>query len=151
MKLNYNKEKIEHAIRENSKKSFMILDLVNSVSWVTEEKLFIGKETKNKIEITRIKKPLASLLPNLIIVFKKGNMQNPKIRLTIFGYALIAILHFAFFFVLIKKILDSSYKGDGVFAGFILFIFIGLFGLEYFFTKRSFHQLKKKMEEKNQF
>ena len=74
MKLDFESSKIDEAIRKNSKRSSMILDLSNNISWTSEEKIFLGRESKNKIELTRIKTPLTGILPTLIIVFKKDNI-----------------------------------------------------------------------------
>lgn len=144
MNLNFDGNKIEETVRLYSKKKSMVLDLVNTTSWLTEkDKLFYGRESKNKVEITRMKTPFTGLLPNLIIVFKKGDFQNPKIRLTIFGYLLFSILTLLFLFVATNKILNSEFEGDLVFSIFLLIAFLIVLLIEFILTKRAISQLTK--------
>ncbi|WP_276965538.1 hypothetical protein [Chryseobacterium sp.] len=103
MNLNFSPAKIDEAIRKNSKRSSMILDLANTSSYTSDGKLFYGREFKNRIEVTRIKTLFSKVLPTLIIVFKKNDFQNPNLRLSFFGYIWFSILLFIFLFAFIKK------------------------------------------------
>jgi hypothetical protein len=147
IKLNHSNEKINEAIRQNSKKSSLILDLANTTSWITDEKLFFGRESKDKIELGRTKTPFTAILPTLIIVFKKNNLQSPKLRLSIFGYLLFSVLLAAFLFVMVKKIVDSTFEGDLLFAMFLLLFFLCLVGVEFYLTMASFKKLKQRIKE----
>ncbi|GEN72939.1 hypothetical protein [Chryseobacterium lathyri] len=147
MNLNFRNTKIDEAIRENSKRSSMILDLVNTTSWITDEKLFFGREFKNRLEVTRIKTPFTTILPTLIIVFKKKDLQNPKLRLSFFGYAWFSILLLIFLFVIIKKIIDPDFQGDLAFTILLVSFFFLLFAIEFYITKKTFNRLKLRIKE----
>lgn len=146
MKLNFSSEKIDEAIRQKSKNSPLILDLANTTSWITDEKLFFGRESEDKIELGRTKTPFTAILPTLIIVFKKNNLQSPKIRLSIFGYLLLSVLAAAFIFVIVKKIADSTFEGDLLFAMFLLLFFMFLIGIEFYLTIKSLKKLKQRIK-----
>ncbi|WP_139173959.1 MULTISPECIES: hypothetical protein [Elizabethkingia] len=109
--------------------------------------MFYAKESKNKIEISRIKTPFAALLPNIIIAFKKNNFQNPKIRLSIWGYLLTFLLAAMFLFTIIKNLTDEKFEGDIIFPMFLLLLFLVLFFIEYTFTKRTLQKLLKEIEK----
>ena len=145
MKLDFENSKIDEAIRKNSKRSSMILDLSNNISWTNEEKIFLGRESKNKIELTRIKTPLTGILPNLIIVFKKDNIQNPKLRLSILAFILYTILLVFFSLLIFKKLTDSNFQVDLMFVAFLVVFLASLLMIEYFFTIRSIKKFKKRI------
>ena len=145
MKLDFENSKIDEAIRKNSKRSSMILDLSNNISWTNEEKIFLGRESKNKIELTRIKNPLTGILPNLIIVFKKDNIQNPKLRLSILAFLLYTILLVFFSLLIFKKLTDSNFQVDLMFVAFLIVFLASLLIIEYFFTIRSIKKFKKRI------
>ena len=145
MKLDFEDSKIDEAIRKNSKRSSMILDLSNNISWTNEEKIFFGRESKNKIELTRIKTPLTGILPNLIIVFKKDKIQNPKLRLSILAFLLYTILLVFFSLLIFKKLTDSNFQVDFLFATFLVVFFGSLLMIEYLFTIRLIKKFKKRI------
>ncbi len=136
MKLDFESSKIDEAIRKNSKRSSMILDLSNNISWTSEEKIFLGRESKNKIELTRIKTPLTGILPTLIIVFKKDNIQNPKLRLSILAFLLYTILLVLISLLIFKKLTDLNFRVDFLFVSFLAIFFASLVLIEFFFTIR---------------
>lgn len=147
MHLNFSDNKIDEAIRKNSKRSSMILDLANTTSLTNDGKLFFGREFKNRIEVTRIKTPFLAILPILIIVFKKNNLQNPKLRLSILGYVWFSILSLIFVFAILKKIIDPDFQGDLSLAIFSVLFFYALFAIEFYFTKKTFNRLKLRIRE----
>ncbi|MBB6331824.1 hypothetical protein HNP24_002774 [Chryseobacterium sediminis] len=142
MNLNFSSAKIDEAVRQNSKRSSMILDLANTASLHTDGKLFFGREFKNRIELARIKTPITSILPTFIIVFKKNNLQNPKLRLSFLGYFWFSILTLIFLLAIIKKIIDPDFQGDLGLAIFSVLFFYSLFAIELYFTKKIFERLK---------
>ena len=149
MNINFNAENIEEVIRQYSKKKLVPLDIANTLSWMTEkDKLFYAKESKNKIEISRIKTPFTALLPNIIIAFKKDDFQHPKFRLSIWGYLLMLLLTALFLFTIIKTLTDKNFEGDIIFALFLLLSFLILCSIEYAFTKRVIQKLLKELEKK---
>jgi len=147
MNLNFSSTKIEEAVRQNSKRSSMILDLANTASLASDGKLFYGREFKNRIEVTRIKTPFLTILPILIIVFKKNNLQNPRLRLSFFGYIWFSILTLIFLLTIIKKIIDTDFQGDLGLVIFSVLFFYSLFAIELYFTKKVFERLKLRIRE----
>ena len=147
MNLNFSPAKIDEAIRKNSKRSSMILDLANTSSYTNDGKLFYGREFKNRIEVTRIKTLFSKILPTLIIVFKKNDLQNPKLRLSFFGYIWFSILSLLFLFTIIKKIIDPYLQGDLAFAILLVAFFYSLFGIEFYLTRKVFNRLKLRIKE----
>ncbi|MDR3025889.1 MAG: hypothetical protein LBV25_17925 [Chryseobacterium sp.] len=147
MNLNFSTAKIEEAVRQNSKRSSMILDLANTASLASDGKLFYGREFKNRIEVTRIKTPFLTILPILIIVFKKNDLQNPRLRLSFFGYIWFSILTLIFSLAIIKKIIDPDFQGDIGLAIFSVLFFYSLFAIELYFTKKVFERLKLRIRE----
>ena len=123
MNLNFSSAEIDEAVRKNSKRSSMILDLANTASLATDGKLFYGREFKNRIEVARIKTPITSILPILIIVFKKNDLQHPKLRLSFLGYFWFSILTLLFLWAIIKKIIDPDFPGDLELAIFSVLFF----------------------------
>lgn len=152
MKLNLNFEgaKIENAVRNSSKKKTIILDLADTTSWHREEdKLFYGRETKKKLEISRIKPPIGRFLPNLIIKFNKTDFQNPTIRLGFFGYFFMVFLMILFIALIIRIILDKSFNEDVIYMIVITLLSAGLFFIEYSLTKLTLNKLIKRIENQN--
>jgi hypothetical protein len=147
MNLNFSSTKIDEAVRKNSKRSSMILDLANTASLATDGKLFYGREFKNRIEVARIKTPITSILPILIIVFKKNDLQNPKLRLSFLGYFWFSILTLLFLWAIIKKIIDPDFPGDLELAIFSVLFFYSLFAIEFYFTKKAFERLKLRISK----
>ncbi|WP_146212892.1 hypothetical protein [Chryseobacterium sp. CBTAP 102] len=147
MNLNFSPAKIDEAIRKNSKRSSMILDLANTSSYTSDGKLFYGREFKNRIEVTRIKTLFSKVLPTLIIVFKKNDFQNPNLRLSFFGYIWFSILLFIFLFAFIKKIIDPDFQGDLVLVALLTAFFYSLFGIEFYLTKKVFNRLKLRIRD----
>ena len=145
MELNFDNQQIDKAIRENSKRSPMILDLANTASWIPEEKLFYAREFKNKIELARTKTPLTSVLPSVIVVFKKDNLKEPKFRLSFLGILLSLLLVTLFLFIIIKKIVDPNFQGDLVFSLFLLLLFGSLLFIEFMLTKKVLNKLKNRI------
>ncbi|WP_309435884.1 hypothetical protein [Chryseobacterium sp.] len=125
----------------------MILDLANTASLASDGKLFYGREFKNRIEVTRIKTPFLTILPILIIVFKKNDLQNPRLRLSFFGYIWFSILTLIFSLAIIKKIIDPDFQGDIGLAIFSVLFFYSLFAIELYFTKKVFERLKLRIRE----
>ncbi|MFS4430428.1 hypothetical protein [Chryseobacterium sp. S90] len=125
----------------------MILDLANTASLASDGKLFYGREFKNRIEVTRIKTPFLTILPILIIVFKKNNLQNPRLRLSFFGYIWFSILTLIFLLTIIKKIIDTDFQGDLGLVIFSVLFFYSLFAIELYFTKKVFERLKLRIRE----
>lgn len=147
MNLNFSSTKIEEAVRQNSKRCSMILDLANTASLASDGKLFYGREFKNRIEVTRIKTPFLTILPILIIVFKKNNLQNPRLRLSFFGYIWFSILTLIFLLTIIKNIIDTDFQGDLGLVIFSVLFFYSLFAIELYFTKKGFERLKLRIRE----
>lgn len=152
MKLNLNFEgaKIESAVRNSSKKKTIILDLADTTAWHREEdKLFYGRETKKKLEISRIKPPIGRFLPNLIIKFNKTDFQNPTIRLGFFGYFFMVFLMILFIALIVRIILDKSFNEDVIYMIVITLLSTGLFFIEYSLTKLTLNKLIKRIENQN--
>ncbi|MDR4893465.1 MULTISPECIES: hypothetical protein [unclassified Chryseobacterium] len=147
MNLNFSSAEIDEAVRKNSKRSSMILDLANTASLATDGKLFYGREFKNRIEVARIKTPITSILPILIIVFKKNDLQHPKLRLSFLGYFWFSILTLLFLWAIIKKIIDPDFPGDLELVIFSVLFFYSLFAIEFYFTKKVFERLKLRISK----
>lgn len=54
---NFSSDVIENAIRSFSAKRFTSLDLQSSSSYIQEDKYFLGFESNNGLQITRIRPP----------------------------------------------------------------------------------------------
>ncbi|WP_318846470.1 hypothetical protein [Chryseobacterium sp. JV558] len=147
MNLDFSSTKIEEAVRQNSKRSSMILDLANTASLASDGKLFYGREFKNRIEVTRIKTPFLTILPILIIIFKKNDLQNPRLRLSFFGYIWFSILLLLFLFSIIKKIIEPDFQGDLVLVILSVLFFYSLFAIEFYFTKKAFNRLRLRIRK----
>ena len=145
MDFDFPNEKIDKAIRVNSKRSPMILDLLNTSSWIPDEKLFAAREFKNRIELARLKTPLTAMLPSLIVVFRKDNLQKPKLRFSFFGFFLAIILICMVLFAVVKRIIDSNFQGNIAFAIFLLLFFAILAFVEYSLTKNVLNKLKNRI------
>ncbi|MBF6610732.1 MAG: hypothetical protein ITF99_06260 [Chryseobacterium sp.] len=144
MNLKFSDEEIDSAIRKNSRSSSMILDLKNTASWIPDEKLFYARENKNKIELARIKTPFTALLPTIIIIFKKDDLQKPRLRLSFFGYLLFSLLLIMVLYILLKKVFDD-FEGDIFSATFILLFFLSLLFCEFLLTKKTYNKLERRM------
>ncbi|WP_414844221.1 hypothetical protein [Chryseobacterium sp. IT-36CA2] len=125
----------------------MILDLANTASLTSDGKLFYGREFKNRIEVTRIKTPFLTILPTLIIVFKKNNLQNPRLRLSFFGYIWFSILLLLFLLSIIKKIIEPDFQGDIALVILSVLFFYSLFAIEFYFTRKTFNRLKLRIRD----
>ncbi|WP_123873093.1 hypothetical protein [Chryseobacterium contaminans] len=147
MNLNFSNTKIDEAIRENTKRSSMILDLANTASLTADGKLFFGREFKNRIEVTRIKTYFSIVLPTLIIVFKRNDLQNPKLRLSFFGYIWFTLLLMIFLFAIIKKIINPDFQGDITFILLLASFFYSLLAIEFYFTQKKFNRFKLRIRE----
>jgi hypothetical protein len=121
---------IETKIRQASIKSTSHLDLTSSSNYIGSEKKFYGYETEKYLMITRIRSPLESYLPNLIVKFDKQHGFNEyKLRFSLFASFLVGM--FLLFGISILEDLIKFKQFDFdilvpiiLFASFILFMLL---------------------------
>jgi hypothetical protein len=131
-----NAESIEIALRKFTAKRNTSLDMQSSSTSMGTDKLFLGLENENSIQITRIRSSLEKFLPKLIIKFDKvAGFNQYKVR-----YSLLSNVVFAFTVAAI--ILNSIYSisngelESGLTTAFIFIcLFLLLSAIEFRLTK----------------
>jgi len=131
-------EDVLHAIRQHSRKQRTSLDFqfIRS-TLVGDDALFLGRETTNKLTVTRVRVAAEQLFPKLIVRFDKREPNRVTIRFSLLS-SLVAIWLVVVGIVnLVYSIRSSRMESDTasilVFAG----LFIAATFAEYKLTQRK--------------
>ncbi len=125
------RDTIEKAIRRYSIRRHTTLDLLSSLNTsFDKEKLFLGYETNEKIQFTRLRGPLDRYFPKFILVFQKNDFSSYQVRYSLISNLAVMALALS----LLVGIVGVISLGDFSFIGMIIIlsgIFFALSKLEY--------------------
>jgi hypothetical protein len=136
-------DNIEKRIRSLSKRRHSSLDIVQSVSYDRDGKLFLAVETSENITLTRLKLPIERFLPKIIVRFSKSDFRYYKIRLSLFS-SIIFVLLWIPVFSGIQGISQNKIQASDLIVFFCLLMgFVLLAIIEIALTKRKLKNLEK--------
>ncbi|PTQ94112.1 hypothetical protein C8P68_107177 [Mucilaginibacter yixingensis] len=137
---------LEQALRKMALKRTRPLDLYVSSTDIGTDKYFHGFEGKNGVQFTRIRSSLERLVPKLIIKIPQdpgANYYQVRLGAVSLFYLLIFILPIA---AIVHNIMINPADGDYNFI-WVLFLYIGLFYLEYRLTTSRVEKAISKYKE----
>jgi len=122
-----NGTKVEAAIRKFTARRHTSLDLQSSSTDIWTEKLFLGLENENSIQVTRIRTSFERLLPKLIVRFdKERGFSEYRIRYSLISNSVFAFITLAIVLNVVYSLINLQIEGDisTIFTFFILFLFL---------------------------
>lgn len=136
-------DKIEKRIRSLSKRRYSSLDIVQSVSYDRDGKLFLAVETSENITLTRLRSPIEGFLPKIIVRFRKSDFRYYKIRLGLFSTIFFVLLWIPVF-TGIQGISQNTLQARDLYVFFYLISgFVLLAIIEIALTKRKLKNIGK--------
>ena len=118
---------VEKAIRKYSARREASLDFYSALNFTDTDKMFLGYEHKNDLQITRIKSPMAKYLPTIIANFPSKDFSMYKMRLTFQSLIVLSLVSLFSIILIFQGFKDFDNGGGRIFFGFILLgLIIGL-------------------------
>ena len=123
--------KVEAAIRQFAVKRHTPLDLQSSVTEVGTDKLFLGLEKENNIQVIRLRTTFERFLPRVIIRFDKARgFTEYRIRYSLLSNFLFALLALAVVFNIIHLLNSRQLESESTTPFVLLFLFLFLTFIE---------------------
>ncbi len=143
-----NSDVIENAVRAYSSKRHTGLDFKDSSSYIAEDKYFLGFESKDDLQITRIRTPFERFFPKLIVNFSKDkSFETYGIRYSLLPAILFIFLAISVLINLYYSIFENEELTDVFRMAGLLFVFILLTFIETNMTKQKINKAIEKCRQ----